>query len=273
MGRRYTDEFLEQAYNYMIETDKGVTAVARHFGVDGGTLSARLKKKYGEENVISRKDGKLEVDSDFFENINTEEKAYWLGFLTADGCLTKNGYLKLALGKKDLEHLKKFKHDIKSKHKIRENAMQTIGDKKYCVPNLSIKDKKIEQDLKNLGFNNNKSYEAYIPFSKIPNDLMNHYIRGLFDGDGSIYTTKNNKTSVVICTTSSCQMIDDITQYIKSELNLEVKYCVNTTYTDIKLNKKNDIYAFQEWLYKDATVYLERKYDKFAVLRQDCKKS
>ena len=273
MGRKYTDEFLEEAYKYMKNTDKGITAVARHFGVDGGTLSKRLKDKYGKENIISRKDGKLEIDSDFFETIDTEEKAYWLGFLTADGHLAKTGYLSLALGLKDIEHLRKFKSDIKSKHKIIENATQTIGNKKYVVQRIAFKDKKIESDLKKLGFNNKKAYNAYIPFDKIPNELMNHYMRGLFDGDGSVFEYKNKKIYVVICTTSSCQMVDDITQYIKNKLDIEVKYNTNETFLDIILRKQDDIYAFQEWLYKNATVYLKRKYDKFAVLRQDCEKS
>lgn len=68
-------------------------------------------------------------------------------------------------------------------------------------------------------------------------------------------------------------MVDDITQYIKNELDIEVKYNTNETFLDIILRKQDDIYAFQEWLYKNATVYLKRKYDKFAVLRQDCEKS
>lgn len=271
---KYTDEFLEEVYKYMIDNETGITALARHFGVDRHCLRDKLIEKYGY--VISRKDGKLEVDSNYFNIINTEHKAYWLGFLTADGYLSKQRGLELCLAETDKEHIKKFKSDLKSKHKISSKKIE-LNEKIFNAYRITIKDNQIYNDLTDLGFNNHKSDSAFIPFDKISNSLMPHYIRGLMDGDGCIYKN-NNKTpgcNVVICTTISCQMIDDITQYIKKELNIDVKYqhSKNRNTIDICIYKQDDVKKFYDWIYKDATVYLDRKYDKFAVLRQDCEKS
>ena len=272
MVSKYTDEFLKEVYEYMIENQLGISALARHFGVDRHTLRDKLLNKYGY--VISRKDGKLAVDSDFFAEINTEEKAYWLGFLTADGYLSANGYLELCLAEIDKEHIKKFKKSIGSQHKISEKK-SVIDDKEFTSYRLSIKDQKISSDLRALGLDNDKSHTAYIPLDKIPNDMLPHYIRGLMDGDGCVYKTNTSKCCVTICTTVSELMIEDITNIIKEKLDITVKYqqSKNRNPIDICIYKHKDVKKFYEWLYKDATIYLDRKYDKFAVLRQDCEES
>lgn len=270
-GIKYTDEFLEEVYKYMNDNQVGITALARHFKVDRHHLRDKLIEKYGY--VISRKDGKLEVDSNFFDNIDTEEKAYWLGFLTADGYLSQEGMLELCLAEIDKEHVEKFKADIKSNHKI-SLKKSTINGKTFNAYRINFRDKQICESLKTLGFNNHKSDSAFIPFEKIPNDLLHHYIRGLMDGDGCIYHFRK-LCNVIICTTISEQMIDDITQCIKNELDIDVRYqqSKNRKPIDICIYKQDDVKKLYDWLYKDATVYLNRKYDKFAVLRQDCEKS
>lgn len=268
-GTKYTDDFLKEVYEYMIQNEVGITALARHFGVDRHRLKDELLKKYGY--VISRKDGKLEVDSNYFDIIDTEHKAYWLGFLTADGYLSDNDYLELCLAEIDKKHIEKFKSDIKSKHKISLKKTKLNG-KTFNAYRIAIKDSQIANNLRDLGFNNHKSYSAYIPFNKIPDNLMNHYIRGLFDGDGCAYKINKNGIGITICTTVSQMMINDITQCIKEKIDINVK-CSKDNTTNICIYKQSDVKKFYEWIYKDATICLNRKYEKFAVLRQDCEKS
>ena len=70
-------------------------------------------------------------------------------------------------------------------------------------------------------------------------------------------------------------MINDITICLKKYLNIDVKYGINkdSNPVDINIYKQEDMWKFYNWLYKDATIYLQRKYDKFAVLRQKHEKS
>ena len=105
----------------MQETQLGVSAVARHFNVDRGTLAKRLKEHY--DNVISRPDGKLPINSNYFETIDTEHKAYWLGFIYADGYLSISGKTKrmgVSLCLKDKVHLQNFSKCIESNYPIHE---------------------------------------------------------------------------------------------------------------------------------------------------------
>lgn len=276
MPKKYTDSFLEEAKNYMLLNNLSLTKVADHFNVDRHTLGKRLREKYGDDITADNCSAtKLEVDSNYFDVIDTEHKAYWLGFLTADGHISsyKND-IELTLKEEDYEHIVKFKNDIQSNHKISKRIVN-LKDKKYNAYRISIGDKKMNSDLNYLGLNSNKSYKAYIPFRFIPNDLMSHYIRGLFDGDGSICKINKNGISITICTTASQMMIDDITKYMKNELNITVKTYKkrNTEVFDIKIYNQIDTDVFYDWLYKNATIYLDRKYKKFAVLRQGRMKS
>ena len=276
-SKKFTIEFLKEIQKYMFDNNLGISATARHFDVDRGTLRDAFIKN--NMKFISRKDGKLKVNSDYFKIIDTEHKAYWLGFLIADGylCTSKNR-LELCLAKIDKEHIELFKKDLESEHKIQLKEC-ILNNKIFYAYRINITDKQISQDLQKYGFNNNKSYEAYIPFDYIPLHLMRHFIRGLFDGDGCVYTHKeksgNIATNIIICTTISCKMINDITICLKKYLNIDVKYGINkdSNPVDINIYKQEDMWKFYNWLYKDATIYLQRKYDKFAVLRQKHEKS
>lgn len=271
MPRAYTEEFLKEVYDYMQETQLGVSAVARYFNVDRGTLAKRLKEHY--DNVISRPDGKLPVNSNYFETIDTEHKAYWLGFLTADGYVSESK-IELCLAEIDRNHVEQFKSDIESQHKV--GLKQTkLNGKTFKSYRIHIKDKKLGDDLNKLGLTSNKSYDAHIPFSMIPNNLLKHYVRGLMDGDGCVYHRNDNGLlGVIICTTASESMVNDITTLIKQELNIDVKY-VNDSHNivDVCLYKQEDIKTFYNWIYDNSSIYLQRKYDKFAVLRTSHKDS
>lgn len=276
MPKKYTDEFIKEARDYMLLNNLSLTKVASHFNVDRHTLGKRLKEKYGEDIIADNCSAtKLEVDSDYFENIDTEHKAYWLGFLTADGYISsyKND-IELSLKEEDYNHIVKFKNDIKSNHKIIQKTIKQ-NDKEYKAYRICINDKKMNSDLNYLGLNSKKSYKAYIPFRFIQNDLISHYIRGLFDGDGCVCKQNKNGLSITICTTVSEMMIDDIAQCMKNELDIDVRYhqSKDRNPIDVRIYKQKDVDAFYSWIYKNATIYLDRKYDKFAVLRQNRKKS
>lgn len=276
MPKKYTDAFLKEAKDYMLLNNLSLSKVANHFSVDRHTLGKRLREKYGEDIIADNCSAtKLEVDSDYFEVIDNEHKAYWLGFLTADGHVSsyKND-IELALKEEDYDHIVKFKNDIKSNHKITQKIIE-LENKKHKAYRINIADKKLNSDLNYLGLNSNKSYKAYIPFRFVPNELIPHYIRGLFDGDGCVRKQNKNGTGIIICTTASQMMVNDITECMEKELNIAVKVSKkrNTNVSDVKIYKQDDVNTFYDWIYKDATIYLDRKYEKFAVLRQDRKKS
>jgi hypothetical protein len=137
-----------------------------------------------------------------FNNIDTEEKAYWLGFIYADGTNGKNNNLfRISLSIKDEQHILLFKKCIESEHKITyaetNDPFGYGGGEVYKSAILSISSKEISQALKKLGINGNKTTYSQLP--QIDEKFWSHFIRGYFDGDGSITYSIGKTGKVLIC--------------------------------------------------------------------------
>ena len=126
------------------------------------------------------------LDEDYFSKIDNEEKAYWLGFLWADGSINKTAKRaaaanRLTLAQKHAEksHLQKFLDALHADYSIKTRKSTNI-----CA--VDINSRQLCDDLMQLGYGT-KENRTKIP--KIPALLMPHFIRGYFDGDGclSIY--------------------------------------------------------------------------------------
>lgn len=266
MPRAYTKEILQQAYNLITIEKYSANKAAKELGIDCGTMRKRLKEHF---NLTFLPDGKKKINSDFFNIIDTEEKAYWLGFLTADGYIKGTGSIELGLAEIDKEHINKFKEALGSEHKITKKETN-LNDKSYISYRISFKDKIMTQDLMKYGLNPNKSYEAYIPKDFIEDKYIRHYIRGLFDGDGSLYSYKQsngderNELSLV---TASNKMVEDLFNLIKQHTNISMKYRKSRSLHEIRLYDQFQIRAFLKWIYDDSNISLDRKYNKaIAVL-------
>lgn len=204
------------------------------------------------------------VDDDFFETIDTEAKAYWLGFITADGCICNNT-VTISLSKKDHQHLEKFLKDINSDYKIRyKKTFLEKTNKTYDMCSVGVKSNKLCKDLKKLGVTSAKTFIVK-PCNKIPNHLYHFYFLGLFDGDGSIFNyieKKTNKEKWQINFCGNLNMVEAFKDFISPKINssanirkLKPKDVIYYIYYsgDYKLKQIIDI------LYKDATVFLDRK--------------
>lgn len=212
----------------------------------------------------------------FFEEINTEEKAYWLGFLGADGWISRNEESNscvtgMDLQYKDLEHLKKFNKSINGNYKITDRwrtcSLSKDPDKKNHLCTIRVYSTIMYNSLTNLGFTNDKSYSSHIP--NIPSNLLRHYIRGYFDGDGCF--TFTNKSFHVDFITASQQLNNDLVKILDS-LNLHYS---DTNYISefgtktyrIYINRIEDKICFLNWIYEDSNIYLDRKYKKYQKVK------
>ena len=152
---------------------------------------------------------KYQVNSSFFEKW-TPEMAYILGYIFADGSLEDASYLRgkyLRITSKDEEILLKIKKILNSSHKLQLRKPIKINFKKSTYFSkvlylLRIGDHKIFDDLINLGVTTRKSLT--LKFPEIPTLFFPHFVRGYFDGDGSVFLTKNNLLlTVFTCGNSS----------------------------------------------------------------------
>jgi len=207
-------------------------------------------------------------DENFFER-DTEEAWYWAGFIAADGSINKT-VLDIALCSKDIEHLKKFKVQIKTSKEIvlRPPTTSYYNDKSInsteCC-RLMVASKKIVTDLKKWNIIPNKTLIYSLPDELLIHPMIRHFIRGIIDGDGCwrIKDKKHNLHSVELCGTYKiCEQINNIfhinnlisQNYSPHKVNFSKAYA-------IAFNSQKDLEKIREFLYKDSTIFLQRKFD------------
>lgn len=224
--------------------------LSKIFRVSSSVISYHLRVN----NIPFRSRVKYVLNENFFEKIDTEQKAYWLGFIAADGCMFKNKnqyLLRLALGKKDYNHLVKLNRDIESDKPIYEDKISY---------SLVLRSKKIFNDLIKYNIVPNKTFKLKFP-RNVSGNLIKHFIRGYFDGDGGIHWHKKNKTLEV-------QFLG-----LKDFLLRIQKILVNECRINyVKIFRSRSIYCLKyvgntqvprilNYLYKGSNIYLDRKYE------------
>ena len=189
-----------------------------------------------------------------FEKIDTEEKAYWLGFLYADGSVgSKEDKIELGLAEKDLKHIEKFKTfmNINNKISYREKT------KSYRI---SFRSAQCKQDLINKGCVPKKSLILNFPNeNQVPKYLIRHFIRGYFDGDGWFTNTEKCFQVGIIGTENF------INGFLDSIENIDKKNKIFDVHREDGAKRYvfgayNDVLNFLNWIYKDSNIYLDRKY-------------
>lgn len=178
------DNMLEKhrnAINFYINNEEySITKVAKLFHMDRIQLGRLLK----EEGINQDRRRKYFFNENFFKEIDSEDKAYWLGFIMADGCIKDNNEFSFCLKYSDKYILEKFNIALNSNYKIiKELNSSPFGI--YESATLTIHSKKFCETLKEYGIIQRKTNCAIFNYNnKIPNKYLNAYIRGLFDGDG-----------------------------------------------------------------------------------------
>ena len=212
----------------------------------------------------------------FFDKLDTEDKAYWFGFLMADGWISRNkktnaGAVGIDLQYGDINHLRKFNKSIGGNYKITDRWRKCTlskDDTKHHHCTIRIFSHIMYESLEKLGFNQDKTFNCRFP--KISNELLRHFLRGYFDGDGCFGYSKN-RLGVRFCTASK-SLNDDIISFLKENNYSIYEYCcVNEFGTTIyypEINKDADKIRFLDYLYQDSNIYLDRKYYKYLKVKE-----
>lgn len=203
---------------------------------------------------------------DFFENPLNEISAYWLGFIGADGYIASHKEMAIQLKSDDYEHLKKFNKSLNGNIPVTffEKKPRIICGKPTGVSNLCqirIFSKKIVSDLNILGVHSNKSLDFQFPNLE-SESLMWAFIRGYFDGDGSLYYDKTRNQLRAKITSGSKFFRESFSDFLK-------KFGIKTYITgegegfDCGITGKESTRIFLSKIYDDSDIYLDRKYKKY----------
>lgn len=247
-------------------TEISLTKMAAREHTTRQTL-AKYFKDLGIEVV--NKQNVTKFDEHIFDEIDTEEKAYWLGFLFADGGLSshpENGKaryeIELSLKNSDKEHLHKFNKFMKC---IKDNVKTSkvkAGGKEYARCRWRITNKHLWETLNNYGCTPQKSLTLEFPEELIFSDksLIRHFIRGYFDGDGCLtrYVSAHTVTPHVTILGTP-----EFLHKLESYIPVNIKYRHDKRHTEhtlmMEFNKEEGI-KFLNYIYFDSNIYLDRKY-------------
>lgn len=236
--------------------------IAKLLNINVKTVFAILKRNNIKVRTLSEAMLKYSCNDYYFNNIDTEEKAYWLGVLFADGNITrKNSNTgEVIFSSKDRNWIEMFINSINSNTIIYTEFHKKF--KKY-IYKVKITSKQMFDDLNNLGCTENKT--KILVFPKLPIELNSHFIRGFFDGDGTVGVYKNtSKTNWKILRSGFCCASEDFITILQSKLPVKYKNIFKRNENMFILQYSQfDSISLYNYLYTNATIYLNRKKDIF----------
>lgn len=218
------------------------------------------------------------VDNNYFKIIDTPQKAYWLGFLYADGCVHENG-TNLLLAPLDEDHLELYKKHINFTGRVERYYLKD-EHKTHKHSIVRVRNKEFRQNLINKGCVERKTFKLTFPSSDIvPDKLISHFIRGYFDGDGSVWNSQslnkqNNKVyaKIGVSITSSDRFIYSLQKLLQERFSIGSaisKHPDSKGISILSLSSQENILKFRKVIYKGAKVFLKRKREKYYSLKLD----
>lgn len=262
-----TDELKDEIIRFYLSKPMSLKVVQDKYNLSNPTICKILKNipKYSKAKIKNPN-----LNERFFQNIDCEEKAYFLGLLIADGNVFKDASgsnrqasISITLNLKDEYMLLRFKEAL--------GASTNVGHDGRGCGQIAVRSNLMAKDLEIYGVVPCKSHRTYLP--KINFHLLPHLLRGILDGDGSIQAHQyGNKFLHDISYCGSHQLMQDISDICDKYLNLNYKPVVydykDRQLSEIKFKNVNDMLTFGDWIYKDATIFLDRKYQKYLLFKE-----
>lgn len=251
----------EEQVAYIIDKYINENYTLKQLGSEFGCSYATIRNLLNKHHIQSRGNKQGYPRNEFYFNkIDTPEKAYWLGFLYADGCVHSHNY-EISINITDKEHVEKFKKAIGAiNHRITE-TMDSRWENAKILYQLSIKDKQLHSDLIKWGCIPQKSLQLN-SFPNIPRDYISHFIRGYFDGDGSLHYLQgtNNFRISFLGTPEFLKEIQKETQTTQ----ISLAKGTGQAYV-LQIAGRKQVVRILEYLYQDSEekTRLDRKYKKY----------
>ena len=261
------DQVLEVISSY--KCGESAKVIGDRYGITPTSVYGLLKRRNIPRRTYSEASRKYSLNESYFDMIDSQNKAYFLGFIMADGYNNeKRNVIEVSTSPIDIEILNKLNKEVNSSKPIRFIESNGIRSCRLdlCSHQLSV-------SLAALGCGQAKTFT--IQFPDIDVDLRRHFIRGYFDGDGCISYSYINKGNMfgnilngVVTLVGTTSLCTSVKKYIKSNLGINSMIrCRHPEHDNnirtLQISGNQQVIKFMEFLYKDANLYLSRKRSKF----------
>lgn len=239
--------------------------ISKEYNVSVSTIRSILIKNGIERRDNSHKSMIYTLDEHYFDIIDTQNKAYILGLLWADGCnYTKLNHIKIELQERDKDILDSINIEIESNRPLKYIDLHSKNENWQSTYRLSIVNKHMSKTLNNIGMVPNKSLVLTFP-EWLDTSFYSSFIRGYMDGDGHIHYGKKSKFITCVGTQMFCESIKKICENIIG---------IKVTIHDVPDKKESitkilyicgmhNIKKFLDFIYNDSDLYIKRKYDTY----------
>ena len=245
---------------YPNNTIKNIVAMLPNRNENAILLKANrlgLKKEKRDNSNM----GKYSVNKDYFKEIDTHNKAYFLGWAVTDGNIVRNknnNQYRIRLQSNDVDILEKFLKDTESTTQIYEREYGKYSEVNIC-------DREFVENLEQYGFTNCKTYS--IEFPNIKEEFVLDFIKGCFDGDGSYVCT--DKTKRISFVREKKNFIEQLNKTLHKYGVSNLLYQKDNYYV-IEINSKKSIKKFIEYMLQTESYFLDRKLNKMKSLLENC---
>lgn len=252
---KFTKEQLKQIYETeCLNNNLRYSEVKKKYNIPRGTWDYWVRTKF--EKVADRRVHR--PNDHFFDTIDSEIKAYLLGYLYADGYLASDGRIGIRLQEDDIEILEMIQKYICPSNPIESSNNQNF--KRKPQHSLRWKSTIMYKRLEELGFCIDKTHTDSNIFQLIPEEMKKHFLRGYTDGDGCVRAYKldcgKDRKIEINWSNGSKQILEDIRNWIP-QYNWHLYS--NSTYYVLGCYTYCDAYKIIELLYKGANFFLNRK--------------
>lgn len=257
--KRLTNQEKINLVNDFQNITQNTSELATKYGITMAAICGLLHRRGFETNYYKTCGQKYDINEAFFDNIDTEEKAYILGLLYADGYNNENSNtVTLSLSEIDKNILDKIQIAIQSNKPLFFARKQSDNNSNQY--RLIITNKHISQQLAKLGCMQAKTFKITFP-EWLQNDLIPHFIRGYCDGDGYINKNPKKPSICIVATEMFCNKLAEILKE-KCDINCYIRTRHkerNHNIRMLEISGRQQVISFLNFTYKNANIFLDRK--------------
>lgn len=240
------------------EKGESSTSLAKVFDVAGPSIRSLLKRRNIKIRTNRESHIRCSLNETVFDTI-TEESAYWIGFLMADGCVTNVNQIQLGLATRDRDHVVRFRSFLGSSHKI-SNRNNGLG------AGLTVSSSHLVSVLAQYGVVPRKSLTAQV----IGLQDNRHFWRGVVDGDGSLMLPTPKRSSHLLRLCGSFFLMSQFAEFVKVHLDIDTSVRKHKTIFEVGPGQAKS-FKIVSLLYSDCAIALPRKLEHAQIFMRSAK--